>query len=349
MTLENDVLQNTLNISTNATNTNSLATSVNTNTIDTNLLLTKTQNITSIPLETTFNGKLFINDIRVNGEIQQKAFTDVKHSQIETNKNNITNLQTDAISIAEREKLTHLKTHSATEFYIYGNDDRDIILHPGAGEVKLWTTVVKIGTSAPGALHINGWTSAPGALHINGGVQTKAYTDVDYNLLQSINQTLINNNNNINMLKEFQESWAIIDQINAYTPSSGEKNSSFYYNILLYPTLSNYCSSSGLWNGGPMRIKIKYSVNFRSRKALLKKFISQIRIHDVSNDVLVKNSLFQGVQDYYHHDFYDWINYNDEIVCDMENGYDLKLKTEWDLYPSNEIGDLKCQISIQQL
>ena len=337
MTLENDISQNTSNISTNATNTNLLATSVNTNTIETNLLNTKTQNITSIPLETTLNGKLFIDDIRINGEIQQKAFTNEKHTQIETNKNNITTLENDAITTTEREKLTHFKTHSATEFYIYGNANRDILLHPGDGEVKLWTTSVRIGTSAPGVLYIG------------GGVQTKAYTDADYNLLQSINQTLINNNNNINVFKEYQESWAIIDKINAFSLLSARQSSSFYYNILLYPTLSNYCSSSGLWNGGAMRIKIKYSINFRSRKANMKKFTSQIRIHDVNNDVLVKNSLFQGVDDYYHHDFYDWINYNDSIVCDMENGYELKLKTEWDLYPSNEIGDLKCIISVQQL
>jgi hypothetical protein len=344
MTLENDISQNTLNISTNATNTNLLATSVNTNTIETQILLTKAQNISSIPLETTLNGKLIID-----GEIQQKAFTNEKHTQIETNKNNITTLGTNAISTSEREKLTHLTTHSATKFYIYGKDDRDIILHPGTGEVHLWTTVVRIGTSAPGALYINGGTSAPGSLHMNGKVQTKAYTDADYNLLQSINQTIINNNNNIKVFKEFQESWAIIDKNNAFHLLSARQSSSFFYNILLYPTLSNYSSSSGLWNGGPMRIKIKYSINFRSRKANMKKFTSQIRIHDVNNNVLVKNSLFQGVNSYYHHDFYDWINYNDEIVCDMENGYDLKLKTEWDLYPSNEIGDLKCIISIQQL
>jgi len=344
MTLETDVSQNTLNISTNATNTNSLATSLNTNTIDTQILLTKAQNISSRPLETTLNGKLIID-----GEIQQKAFTNEKHTQIETNKNNITTLGNDAITTSEREKLTHLKRHSATEFYIYGRDDRDILLHSGAGDIKLWSSVVKIGTSAPGALYINGGTSTPGSLHIGGGVQNKAYTNADYNLLQSINQTIINNNNNINMFEEFEESWPILDRNNAYAISSGEKNSSFYYNILLYPTLSNYCSSSGLWNGGPMRVKIKYSINFRSRKALLKKFISQIRIHDVNNDVLVKNSLVQGIEYYNYQDFNDWINYNDEIICDMENGYDLKLKSEWNFLPSGEQGDLKCQISIQQL
>ena len=145
MTLENDVFQNTLNISTNATNTNLLATSVNTNTIDTNLLNTKTQNIISIPLETTLNGKLFINDIRINGEIQQKALTDEKHLQIETNKNNITSLQTGAISSLEREKLTHLNIHSASEFFVYSHANRNMLLHTGNGHIHLYSNVVYFG------------------------------------------------------------------------------------------------------------------------------------------------------------------------------------------------------------
>jgi hypothetical protein len=337
MTLESDIETNSLNISTNAQSINILATSVNTSVFDTNLLNSKTQNINSLLNETTINGTLFIDNLEINNEIQVKAFTDEKHLQIETNKTDIISLQSNKITSLERQKLTHLNIHNASEFYIYSNANRNMFLHTGNGAIHLYANEVRFGNEYANNRFI-----------LNGQTQSRAYTEVDYNLLQNINQQLIDNNNNINMYKEFTLNWGIIDRINPFIISSGIQNSSFYYNILSHPELSNY-NLNGLWNGGPMRIIIKYSINFRSRKALLKKFISQIRIHDVNNDILIKNSLHQGIEYFNYQDFHDWINYNDEIVCDMINGYDLKLRTQWNFSPSGELGELNSRISIQQI
>jgi len=343
MTLESDVETNSLNISTNSQSINILATSLNTSVFDTNLLNTKTQNINSLLNETTINGTLFIdnlqinNEILINNEIQVKAFTDEKHLQIENNKTDIISLQSNKITSLERQKLNHLNIHSPTEFYVYSDSNRNMILHSGNGAIHLYSNVVYFGNQ-----------NANNKFILNGEEQSKAYTNNDYNLLQSINQQLIDNNNNINMYKEFTLNWGIIDRINPFIPSSGVQNSSFYYNILSHPELSNY-NLNGLWNGGPMRIIIKYSINFRSRLALLKKFTSQIRIHDIINDILIKNSLHQGIEYYNYQNFHDWINYNDEIVCDMINGYDLKLWTQWNFSVSGELGELNSRISIQQI
>jgi len=338
MTLENDVFQNTLNISTNATNTNLLATSVNTNTIDTNLLNTKTQNIISIPLETTLNGKLFINDIRINGEIQQKALTDEKHLQIETNKNNITSLQTGAMSALEREKLIHLNIYSATEFYVYSNANRNMILHTENGSIHLYSNVVYFGNQ-----------NANNRFILNGEEQSRAYTEVDYNLLQNINQQLIDNNNNINLFKELTNvNWGIIDRINPFLLSTANYNGTFFFNVLEHPALSAYVTN-GLWSAGSMRIMISYSINFGSKNALLKKFISQIRTYNVNTNTVIKNSLNQGISYFFHQNFHDYINYNDSIVIDIENFVEIKLRTQWELNSSAALSSLNCEISIQQV
>ena len=177
MTLENDVEANTLNISTNVQSINILATSLNTSVFDTNLLNTKTQNFDSILNETIMIGKLFIDNIEINNEIiinnetQVKAFTNEKHLQIETNKNDIVSLQNTKITILEREKLTHFNIHSPTEFYIYSNADRDMYLHTCNGHINLYSNKVRFGNSSKNNKFI-----------LNGETQSKAYTDTDYNL-----------------------------------------------------------------------------------------------------------------------------------------------------------------------
>jgi len=284
MTVKSDIETNSLNISTNSQSINILVTSVNTSVFDTNALLNTTQNINSILNETTINGTLFIDNLQINNEIQIKAFTDEKHLQIENNKNDIVSLQSNKITLSERQKLTHLNIHSPSEFYIYSNGERDMYLHTGDGNIILYSNQIILGNAVSNT-----------SLVLNGLIQNKAYTNNDYDLLQSLNQMVINNNNNINMYKEFTENWGIIDRINPFIISSGIQNSSFYYNILAHSELSAY-TTNGLWSAGPMRIIIRYSVNFRSRKALLRKFISQIRIHDVNNDILIKNSLHQGLE-----------------------------------------------------
>ena len=81
------------------------------------------------------------------------------------------------MSDTDKEKLTHLKTHSATEFYIYSHSDRDMILHPGLGNIKLWANSVHIGNNTGGNLKIG------------GGTQNHAYTDIDHEKLDHFNTT----------------------------------------------------------------------------------------------------------------------------------------------------------------
>jgi hypothetical protein len=90
------------------------------------------------------------------------------------------------MSDTDKEKLTHLKTHSATEFYIYSHSDRDMILHPGLGNIKLWANSVHIGNNTGGNLKIG------------GGTQNHAYTDIDHDKLLNLDSDLSTINNSIN-------------------------------------------------------------------------------------------------------------------------------------------------------
>jgi len=338
MTLESDVETNSLNISTNSQSINILATVLNTSVFDTNLVNSKTQNLNSLLNETTINGTLFIDNLQINNEIQVKAFTDEKHLQIETNKSDIISLQSNKITSLERQKLNHLNIYSPTEFYVYSDSNRNMILHSGNGDIHLYSNVVYFGNQ-----------NANNKFILNGEEQSRAYTEVDYNLLQNINQQLIDNNNNINLFKELTNvNWGIIDRINPFLLSTANYNGTFFFNVLEHPALSAYVTN-GLWSAGSMRIMISYSINFGSKNALLKKFISQIRTYNVNTNTVIKNSLNQGISYFFHQNFHDYINYNDSIVIDIENFVEIKLRTQWELNSSAALSSLNCEISIQQV
>ena len=88
-------------------------------------------------------------------------------------------LQTNALSAIDQEKLTHLNTYNATQFFLYSNNHRDMIVHTGEGNIKLYSNQVLIGNGTPNS-----------NLVLNGRAQYLAYTNELHNHYVNVIQDL---------------------------------------------------------------------------------------------------------------------------------------------------------------
>jgi hypothetical protein len=217
------------------------------------------------------------------------------------------------------------------ELHINSYNNKDIILNPGTADIQLLNDV-HIGND----------------LYIGGEIQTKAFTDADHLHLTS----LILPNSKIHI--EFDVQWDVLNLPAGLTlePRVRYTNSGYYDitshdDLLLY---TEYFSAvQRTWIGGPKKLRIKYTMNFRSRKGKVDYFKSQLVQYDNTINVFKKVSLFNGRDNYGEFDLLEWIFYNDDMIINIEDGDSLKLYTQWKFIPPDETMDINCRFVIEEL
>ena len=217
------------------------------------------------------------------------------------------------------------------ELHINSYNNKDIILNPGTADIQLLNDV-----------HIGN------ELYIGGEIQTKAFTDADHLHLTS----LILPNSKIHI--EFDVQWDVLNLPDGLTlePRIRYTNSGYYDitghdDLLLYTQY--YSAVQRTWIGGPKKLRIKYTMNFRSRKGRVDYFKSQLVQYDNNINVFKKVSLFNGRDNYGEFDLLEWIFYNDDMIVNIDDGDSLKLYTQWKFIPPDETMDINCRFVIEEL
>lgn len=231
--------------------------------------------------------------------------------------------------------------------YINGYNNKDIIINPAYSDLIVKSNNVKFENDFgdnKSNLFVDNITTEK--IIINNENQTKAYTDVDYNKLNS----LILPANKI--LVKCDLGWDILNRgkfnYDEYIPETVTA-----YNIMGHTSLSSY-SLNNKWNAGNKRIRIKYSINFKSEKSKIWYFKSKIIQQRTNNGVFgtEDNSLFAGEHNHIEKalDFYEFINYGDDLVVDVKNDDSLYIYTEYkvDCALVHSL-DLEAQIRIEEI
>ena len=146
--------------------------------LNTNKLLNVTNDSTTFIV----NSYLKCNKLLINNEIQNQCFTDSDH-----------------------EKINHFNTTDPT-FYIYTNNNRNLLIHPGSGYIHLYSDTIYIG-NANGSSKIS----------MNGAIQNYAFTDNDRNQIETNKNNVSSNSNNI-----LSNSNNIITNLNSINQNSND-------------------------------------------------------------------------------------------------------------------------------
>lgn len=349
----------------------------------------------------TFVDDLKVDDIQFMNGKQNQAFLDVDKTQIYTNQGKL-----DLISIESnnRFRLTsdnkglnkiELDARSLLLFYdnnLYGEigvtsfeetmtiknyNNANILIEPGYNDLIIKSSNVRLENNFndyESHLHLDN-------IHIGSGIQTKAYTNDDYDKLQAVDISLIDMNTiniqtttdnlqnlittlNGKILIKYDRGWEILNRgqfVNEYIPLT-----TTYYNILSHPSMHGYSHanfSSRQWAVAPKRLRIKYSINFQSVISDIGRFKSKIMLMSpnygggegqpvVVDENTIDESLFMGEHNHITkaYNFYEYINYGDELIVDISHGMTLYLYTEYRLdCRGSQTLDMQAKFCIEEL
>lgn len=322
---------------------------------------------TDILLDLNHEGKLKIsNDFEIigtgkkivlNGEDQNHAFTDDLHNdlnnvaqwtdrcifnnsstdflypvtfdsnttpgEITISNQNITfpdaSIQTTAFKPVHKDVLDHISKDS--------NDN--VIIDVCDNHLIIKSTVVRFENETGGqqsSLFVD-------SIVIKGNVQTVAFTQPEKSKIAELK---LSSNK---LLLQFDAGWEILNRGRfLYDEYIGPSLAD--YNIMSHPSLYNQSTITvdpilqpKKWGAGNRRIRIKYSINFKSEKSkvwFFKSKIIQKRVpHTGGNETEISSSLFAGEHNNIERalDFYEVINYNDDLVIDVKTDDGLYLIT----------------------
>ena len=274
---------------------------------ESSVLVTMSSPTKDIMIETGVGHDIFLDSdvvrfggaLEVNGQIQNYALTDTYRKILES-------------FLETSDNINFYSPYSAP-----ADTQKGIFLHSRSGSIRLYTETVYIGNANPGEIRMN------------GGVQNYCYTNADRAIVQSVNLAP-----KFNIYETV--GWGAVGRTSAWpngvAGSPVLESSAYSYNILTGSAFASYQTTAigdfVVWNGGPCRVQLKYTMSFISSTSLIDTFMSYLDITsaDGSRDSIY--SLNQGIEQQ-SQDVRRRITYNDSVVADLKNGDQLTFRTYW--------------------